>query len=91
MGFKFKKGVYIKKYKEGCYFGEVMEVSFGENSVKKVKHGKGILVYDLFAINNRQIQRIYEGEWQNDRKQGLGFERFVDGSVYHGNYNNNKP
>ena len=27
----------------------------------------------------------------NDKKNGLGFEKFTDGSVYHGNYKDNKP
>ena len=48
MGYKFKANVFIKKYKEGYYFGEVLKVCYEEKFTKKIKHGKGVLIYNLF-------------------------------------------
>ena len=52
MSLKFKKDVFIKKYKEGYYFGEVLQIREDEKYSRKIKQGKGILVYDLFAKNS---------------------------------------
>lgn len=30
--------------------------------------------------------RIYEGGWENDFRQGKGFEKFANGSIYSGNF-----
>ncbi|CAD8075849.1 unnamed protein product [Paramecium primaurelia] len=35
--------------------------------------------------------RTYEGQFENDRKHGSGFERFPDGASYNGTYINGKP
>ncbi len=35
--------------------------------------------------------RLYEGNWENDFKQGPGYEQFANGSVYQGIYVNGKP
>ena len=35
--------------------------------------------------------RVYEGNWENDRKHGYGYEEFVNGAMYIGNYINSKP
>ena len=35
--------------------------------------------------------RVYEGEFENDRKHGIGFERFANQSYYEGLYVNGKP
>ena len=34
------------------------------------KNGLGILMHDN--------ERVYEGEFENDRKHGIGFERFAN-------------
>ncbi|CAD8086112.1 unnamed protein product [Paramecium primaurelia] len=48
-----------------------------------LKHGTGILkLLDSF--------RIYVGEWKNDKKSGLAYEKFQSGAEYFGNYDNNK-
>jgi len=36
-------------------------------------------------------ERIYEGEFENDRKHGKGFEVFQNKSIYEGMYVNGKP
>lgn len=34
----------------------------------------GVMIYDN--------GRIYEGFWENDRRDGLGFERYANGNTY---------
>lgn len=47
------------------------------------RHGQGIMLH-----NN---ERLYEGNWENDYKQGPGYELLANGSTYQGNYVNGKP
>ena len=47
------------------------------------KNGLGVILH-----NNG---RSYEGQFENDRKHGLGFERFADCAIYDGMYINGKP
>lgn len=35
--------------------------------------------------------RIYEGEFNQDRKEGLGYEKFNNGCVYEGYFEDGKP
>lgn len=35
--------------------------------------------------------RVYEGEFENDRKHGKGYEKFQSESIYDGMYINGKP
>ena len=44
--------------------------------MKAKRHGKGIITYNS--------QRIYEGEWKNDKRDGMGYERFTNGNQYEG-------
>lgn len=30
--------------------------------------------------------RVYEGSWVNDKREGYGFERFMNGNIYEGEY-----
>lgn len=61
---------HIKKYQNGVYFGEL--------SPEGKKHGKGVIFY--FS------GKIYEGNFFNDLKNGLGNEYFPDGSSYKGEF-----
>jgi len=57
----------VKSYKDSYYIGEL-------DSETSMREGLGICVY-----NN---QRVYEGSWLNDKRDGLGFEKFSNGNVY---------
>ena len=56
----------IKQYKDSIYRGEIND--------KRKRHGKGVIVYDA--------GRIYEGEWENDKRHGRGFELFTNGNRF---------
>jgi hypothetical protein len=30
--------------------------------------------------------KVYEGEWKNDQREGRGYEKFKNGSTYIGEY-----
>lgn len=47
------------------------------------RHGIGVQVYES--------GRVYEGDWQCDFKNGVGFERHMNGGTYSGDYKNGKP
>ena len=49
-----------------------------------LRHGKG-----TFYDNN--LKSTYEGEWGNDKKQGLGKETTKEGECYISKYNNDLP
>jgi len=34
--------------------------------------------------------RVYEGEWQHDKRNGYGYEKFSNGNIYLGEYYNGK-
>ena len=51
-------------------------------TVENYRQGLGVLIYDN--------GRVYEGEWQNDKRNGRGFEQFSNKSKYIGQYLNNK-
>ena len=35
--------------------------------------------------------RVYEGYWKNDQKDGKGYEKYVSGNIYIGQYSMGKP
>jgi hypothetical protein len=47
-----------------------------------LKDGFGVIIYN----NNR----IYEGQWKNDVRNGKGMEIFSNGNQYIGEYNEGK-
>ena len=53
-----KENFGIKNYKDSIYRGEL--------SSNRKRHGKGVITY----FNGR----IYEGEWQGDKRHGHGYE-----------------
>ena len=50
--------------------------------IERKRQGLGVLIYDN--------GRVYEGEWQDDRRNGRGYELFSNYSNYIGQYLNNK-
>jgi len=67
----------IKHYRDGSiYRGEIREDTWK-------RHGRGVIVY--------LSQRIYEGDWKNDKRNGRGYERFLNGNYYNGEYLNGRP
>ena len=40
------------------------------------RHGIGVLIY--------KTNRVYEGEWFNDYREGIGYEKYTNGNVYFG-------
>jgi hypothetical protein len=58
----------IKRYKKSLYKGTLND--------KKKRDGLGVLMYSH--------GRIYEGEWQSEKRNGRGFELFTNGSRYIG-------
>ena len=34
--------------------------------------------------------RVYEGSWTEDKREGLGYERFQNGNTYEGEYKTGK-
>lgn len=51
-------------YRNSIYYGQVKEFEDGRCH----KEGKGILLYDN--------GRVYEGNWKNNKREGIGYERF---------------
>ena len=49
---------------------------------ERKRHGLGALIYEN--------GRVYEGEWQDDRRNGRGYELFQNSVKYIGLYLNNK-
>jgi hypothetical protein len=61
-------------YRQSMYYGEVKELEEGRCH----KDGKGVLMYDS--------GRVYEGNWRNNKREGLGFEKFENGNIYQGEF-----
>lgn len=61
----------VKHYKDSYYIGEI-------DPDTGVRQGLGICVYNS--------QRVYEGNWDDDKREGKGFERFSNGNYYEGNF-----
>ena len=57
----------VKNYKDSYYIGEL-------DPETSMRDGLGICVYNS--------QRVYEGNWVNDKREGRGYERFSNGNVY---------
>ncbi|CAD8118844.1 unnamed protein product [Paramecium sonneborni] len=69
-----KPGFKIEQFNNLIYIGQMCNGK---------KHGTGILkVVDSF--------KMYMGEWLEDQKSGLGYEKFSNGAEYYGSYENNK-
>lgn len=68
----------IKKYKKGnsLYRGQI--------NAEGLRHGKGIMIY-------MDSNRLYEGDWANDIREGEGYEKFTNLNEYKGSYKNGKP
>jgi hypothetical protein len=47
------------------------------------RNGYGVLVY-------KNKERVYEGQWVNDNREGQGYERFKNRSCYIGEFKDNK-
>ena len=59
------------------------EAAYYGQIVNGKRHGQGVMIY-----NN---DRIFEGNWERDYKQGMGYEEFPNSSSYLGQYINGKP
>ena len=64
----------IKKYRDAVYRGTL--------NAKGGRHGRGVMLYS----NNR----VYEGEWVGDVRDGVGYERYANGNVYQGEFKRGK-
>lgn len=42
-------------------------------------------------FGRRKYIAVYEGEWHNNMRHGMGFERYADGSVYFGKFKKDRP
>ena len=65
----------IKQYRDCIYRGQLA-------NNKKFREGLGVLVYES--------GRIYEGEWEANKRHGRGYEMFANGNMYHGSYKEGK-
>lgn len=50
--------------------------------VEGKRHGLGVILY--------KTNRIYEGEWEHDLREGKGYEQYQNGNVYFGEFVNGK-
>ncbi|CAD8121411.1 unnamed protein product [Paramecium sonneborni] len=81
---------YNKKFKyerllkfENCRLKIYKDSYYFGQLINGKKNGLGVIL-----SNNG---RIYEGQFENDRKHGQGYERFPDKTSYEGTYINGKP
>jgi hypothetical protein len=65
----------FKRYQRALYRGEIHEGK---------RLGLGVIVYD-------GKERVYEGQWEGDQRNGNGYERFKGEGVYVGEFKDNKP
>jgi hypothetical protein len=61
----------------------------GEGAPKKVKHGKGKIVFAgvLTPIGSMVGSEEYDGDWVDDQMHGEGTYKFTSGNVFTGNWN----
>lgn len=52
-----------------------------------MKHGYGKLT--IPTIEDMPVES-YEGDWHEDKMQGFGIYHYPDGSIYHGEWKDNK-
>ena len=64
--------------------GDVYEGEFH----KGMRHGTGAYTYKLAPGQARP--RVYEGSWRRSRREGSGLETWPNGSVYEGEYKDDK-
>lgn len=60
----------IKKYADSVYRGEL--------NAENLREGYGVMIY--------RKNRIYEGTWLNDLREGKGHERYSNGNTYEGDF-----
>lgn len=65
----------LKDFKDSHYIGEV-------DPEKNDRSGNGICIY----LN----ERYYEGSWKKDKRHGKGYEKFSNGNIYFGDYEQGK-
>ena len=58
----------VKEYKDGSVYKGVLEMHLG----RKIRQGPGVMIYPS--------GRLYEGYWENDLRNGVGFERYSHGT-----------
>ena len=59
------KGYDVKEYKDGSIYKGALISMLG----KSVRNGPGVMLY--------LSGRIYEGHWENDLREGVGFEKYA--------------
>ena len=75
-----KKLTGIFKYQNGMFYK-------GEYKIfedKKLRNGKGIMIYKIKGIK----KETYEGNFENNKKNGKGIYNFLNGDIYEGNFEN---
>lgn len=65
----------FKRYLKALYRGELAD---------RKRHGFGVMLYE-------GSERVYEGTWVDDQRQGRGYERYKNGATYIGDFADNKP
>ena len=73
---RYQENFCIKKYKNAAYKGQV-------NLESRKREGFGVLLSDG--------NRIYEGQWLADKRNGQGYETYKNGGSYRGGFKANKP
>ena len=69
------------KYSNDCFY----EGDFYETNNKKIKHGKGKLIfYSLF--NSQKFEESYFGDWKNNQKNGHGVYKYINNASYEGEW-----
>ena len=66
----------IKQYRDSIYRGEL------DPNTKK-RQGLGVLMYN-------EKGRVYEGEWDKDKRHGRGYEIYPTGNFYQGQFDQGK-
>ncbi|KAM4698695.1 radial spoke head 10 homolog B [Rhinophrynus dorsalis] len=67
----------------GIYTSSSQQVSYTGEWHKGKRHGKGTIYY------NKEGTSWYEGDWNNNSKEGWGVQCFQSGNMYEGQWRNN--
>lgn len=77
-------GSFTDDYTTGIYIGQV-------NAETGKKEGLGVRIYlteplgkDEEAVPHEKVIMVYEGCWQNDLREGKGFEVYSNKDIYSG-------
>ena len=81
-------GIYANDVQEGeginiTKDGRILK-SFSKNG--KVVKGKALMYYDEPNINSMKFKNIYEGDYQNNKRDGYGVFIYENGDKYEGEY-----